>query len=67
MWYDYFCVPQPNADPERDKSFQDGGLLVDLERAIASLSCYVACCDHFMVLAPTIMHEDVAVAKYVSP
>mmetsp|Transcript_120256 Transcript_120256/g.345704 ORF Transcript_120256/g.345704 Transcript_120256/m.345704 type:complete len:611 (+) Transcript_120256:88-1920(+) len=56
MWFDYFSVPQPKA------TVMETGRRLDLEsdlgKAVASLSAYVASCELFLVLAPTIIHEE---------
>jgi len=63
MWYDYFSVPQPDAeaDPhERDE------LRRQLHQAVNSLSAYVQACRYFMVLAPVVRHEEGHMLDYIS-
>jgi len=52
IWYDFFCVPQPNfcADPSTAQRQQ--------RDAIESIPAYVALCAHFIVLTPGVRHED---------
>jgi len=64
MWLDYFSVPQPPPHKVEDRLYRD--TKTDLGRAVASLPAYVAVCQVFFVLAPTVLHEDGRVLDYTS-
>mmetsp|Transcript_4270 Transcript_4270/g.12304 ORF Transcript_4270/g.12304 Transcript_4270/m.12304 type:complete len:615 (-) Transcript_4270:746-2590(-) len=56
IWYDYFSVPQPDAAMAEGGTHAD--LATDLGKAVASLAAYVDKCCFFVVLAPTVVHEE---------
>jgi len=63
MWYDYFSVPQPDAEvggAERET------LLAQLDKAVSSLWLYIEACAHFLILAPTVRHQNGTVVDYLS-
>mmetsp|Transcript_47191 Transcript_47191/g.132704 ORF Transcript_47191/g.132704 Transcript_47191/m.132704 type:complete len:612 (-) Transcript_47191:139-1974(-) len=63
MWYDYFSIPQPEVESD---AAAYTSLTTDLGRAVASLSAYVQACRHFLVLAPTVQHEDRHMLDYTT-
>lgn len=62
IWYDFFSVPQPFAPVA--ESTQHCDLQGALGKAVASLAAYVANCKIFIVLAPSIQHDERFIIDY---
>ena len=54
IWYDYFSVPQFNLEDES----LNKDVCVDQPKAIASIPGYIAACEFFVALCPTMRHAD---------
>lgn len=63
MWYDFFSVPQPVCAIAESNQHTTDELLV---KAVASLASYVAYCQVFLVLAPSVRHDQGFVTDYTT-
>jgi len=61
LWYDYFSLPQTL---ELESTLHD--TRDHMAKAISSLASYIAVCGHFIVLAPSVVHEDGHLVDYGS-
>lgn len=64
VWYDFFSVPQPKFPAAGSSQHVDLGS--DLGKAVASLHMYIDSCAVFLVLAPTVLHEDGHLLDYTT-
>lgn len=62
LWYDYFSAPQKLELDSAPHDTRD-----NLAKAISSLASYIAVCGHFIVLAPSVVHEESDVMEPAPP
>jgi len=63
MWYDFFSVPQPACSIAESNQHTTDELLI---QAVASLAAYVAHCQVFLVLAPSVRHDENFLIDYTT-
>eukprot|EP00398_MALV-I-01_sp_L67-1_P001010 gene1010-581_t len=55
VWFDFFSIPQPTSKLAADCKEKT---VTELNKAVDSIPYYIAMAEHFIVLAPPVVHRD---------